>query len=153
MTAPRPRNAAPAIRGGKRPPQPHILNFTTLALLAEPVDAERDHVAGLEEFRLGFMPSPTPGGVPVMITSPGSITKYCEQHQTICRQSKIMVLVLPLALLAVDVEPHFEVCGSLSSSLVTSQGQRAEGFAALALGPLAGALDLEHRSETSFARQ
>jgi len=41
------------------------------------------------------MPRPTPGGVPVMMTTPSSMTKYCEQHQTMWRQSKIMVEVLP----------------------------------------------------------
>src|ERR1700689_4616034 len=48
-----------------------------------------------KNFGSGFMPRPTPGGVPVMMTSPGSMTKYCEQAQTMWRQSKIMVLVLP----------------------------------------------------------
>jgi hypothetical protein len=31
----------------------------------------RHDVAGLQEHRLGFMPMPTPGGVPVVMQSPG----------------------------------------------------------------------------------
>ena len=36
-----------------------------LALLAQPLDADPHHAAGLEEHRLGLGPMPTPGGVPV----------------------------------------------------------------------------------------
>src|SRR3984885_11513707 len=103
----------------------------------------------------GFMPSPTPGGVPVMMTSPGSMTKYCEQVQTICRQSKIMVEVLPRWRFSPLTLSHMaSFCGSLISSLVTSQGPS---------GPkVSQPLPLVHcparsiwntRSDTSLARQ
>src|SRR5215813_13271860 len=69
------------------------------------------------------MPSPTPGGVPVVMTSPGSSTKNCEQYQTRCLQSKIMVLVLPRWRFSPLTSSHMSRrCGSLISSLVTSQG-------------------------------
>jgi len=41
-----------------------------LPLLAEAVDAQAHLVAGLEVLG-GFMPRPTPGGVPVVMRSPG----------------------------------------------------------------------------------
>ena len=50
-----------------------------LLLLAELLHAELHHVAGLEEDRLGFLPWPTPGGVPVVTTSPGSSTILPER--------------------------------------------------------------------------
>src|SRR3954469_2835003 len=71
----------------------------------------------------GFMPSPTPGGVPVVITSPGSITKNCEQYQTMCGISKIIVLVLPRWRFSPFTSSHMSsVLTFLISSLVTSQG-------------------------------
>ena len=42
-----------------------------LALLAETRDAERDDVAGFR-YCGGLRPMPTPGGVPVVMMSPGS---------------------------------------------------------------------------------
>src|SRR5216683_1340090 len=74
-------------------------------------------------FGSGFMPSATPGGVPVMMTSPGSSTMNCEQYQTICSQSKIIVLVEPFCRVSpFTVSSMSRCCGSLTSSLVTSQG-------------------------------
>lgn len=59
---------------------------------------------------VGFVPSATPSGVPVMMMSPGSITKNCEQYHTRCSQPKIMVRVLPRwRFSTVDVEPHVQV--------------------------------------------
>ena len=52
--------------------------------------------------------------------------------------------VAALALLAVDVEPHVELLRVLDLVLGDEPGaERAEGLAALALGPLPGALDLK----------
>ncbi len=48
-----------------------------LLLLAEALDADPHDVAGLRN-RGGFMPRPTPGGVPVVITSPGSSSMNCD---------------------------------------------------------------------------
>ena len=42
-----------------------------LPLLAEAVDAQPHHVTCLRNTALGLIPSPTPGGVPVVTTSPG----------------------------------------------------------------------------------
>ena len=39
---------------------------------------------GFSQIGSGFIPSATPGGVPVVMTSPGSSSKNCEQYQTIC---------------------------------------------------------------------
>ena len=36
----------------------------------------------------GFMPRPTPGGVPVVITSPGSSVMYCETSATSSRDAE-----------------------------------------------------------------
>src|SRR4029077_11410447 len=53
--------------------------------------------------------------------------------------------VAALAFLAVDVEPHGELLRVLDLVLVDEpRAERAESLAALALGPLPGALDLEH---------
>ena len=104
----------------------------------------------------GFMPSPTPGGVPVTITSPGSMTKNCEQYQTMCATPKIIVLVLPRWRCSPLTSSHMSrFCGSLISSLVTNHGP---------IGPkVSQPLPLFHwppersiwnsRSETSFARK
>src|SRR5689334_17842068 len=64
-----------------------------------------------------------PGGVPVMMMSPGSITKNCEQYHTRCSQPKIMVLVEPRWRFSPLTSSHIDrFCGSLTSSLVTNQG-------------------------------
>ena len=69
------------------------------------------------------MPSATPGGVPVMMISPGSITKNCEQYQTRCSQPKIIVRVLPRWRRSPFTSSHMSrFCGSLISSLVTNHG-------------------------------
>src|SRR6186997_1235560 len=71
----------------------------------------------------GFMPSATPDGVPVTMMSPGSMMKYCEHHQTISATPKIMVLVLPFWRYSpLTLSQILRFCGSLSSSLVTTQG-------------------------------
>src|SRR6476661_7586587 len=72
---------------------------------------------------VGFMPSATPGGVPVMMTSPGCMTRNCEQYQTRCATPKIIVLVEPCCrYLPLTVSHMSRFCGSLISSLVTSHG-------------------------------
>ena len=56
------------------------------------------------------MPMPTPGGVPVVITSPGSSVMYRETSATSCGDAEDHRLrVARLPALAVDVEPHAEV--------------------------------------------
>ena len=77
----------------------------------------------LRNIGVGFMPRPTPGGVPVMMMSPGSITKNCEQYQTRYSQSKIIVFVLPRWRFSPLTSSHMlRFCGSLTSSLVTNHG-------------------------------
>lgn len=78
---------------------------------------------GLRYFGSGLMPSPTPAGVPVVMTSPGSSTQNYEQYQTRWRQSKIMFLVVPRWRCSPLTLSHMcRLCGLLISSLVTSQG-------------------------------
>src|ERR1700758_591844 len=101
----------------------HILNFTTFCCCSpNPATPRRTTSPALRNCG-GFMPSPTPGGVPVMITSPGSMTKNCEQYQTRCSTPKIMVRVEPFCRLSPLTVSHMSsFCGSLISSLVTSHG-------------------------------
>jgi len=42
-----------------------------LTRFSEPIDAELDEISGSKKVG-GFLPSPTPAGVPVLIRSPGS---------------------------------------------------------------------------------
>ena len=63
--------------------QDHALNFTTFCCCSpSPSMPSCTTSPGLRNFGCGLMPMPTPGGVPVMITSPGSSTRNCEQYQT-----------------------------------------------------------------------
>ena len=69
------------------------------------------------------MPRPTPGGVPVVMTSPGSSVMYWLTCDTICAQLKIMVRVLPDCMRLPFTSSHISsFCGSLISSVVTSHG-------------------------------
>src|SRR6476660_6110852 len=104
----------------------HFLNFTTFCRCSPRPSMPRVTTSpALRNLGSGFMPRPTPGGVPVVMTSPGSSTKNCEQYQTRCLQSKIMVLVLPRWRFSPLTSSHMSRrCGSLISSLVTNQGPR-----------------------------
>jgi len=63
--------------------KPHTLNFTIFCCCSpSPWTPSRTTSPARKNFGSGLMPMPTPGGVPVMITSPGSMTKNCEQYQT-----------------------------------------------------------------------
>ena len=71
---------APPLRNGSSAPGPSAAKFDHgLLRLAELVDTERDHIAGLEDRSRGFLPMPTPGGVPVVMMSPGSSVISVEQ--------------------------------------------------------------------------
>src|SRR5262252_8435549 len=122
-------------------PSPAMLSFTTSPTF--------------RNFGSGFMPSATPGGVPVIMTSPGSRTMNCEQYHTRCATPKIIVLVEPFWRGSPFTVSHMSrFCGSGISSLVTSHGPS---------GPnVSEPLPLVHwparsiwntRSETSLARQ
>src|SRR5262249_59082175 len=73
----------------------YALDFTTFCCCSPSPSMPRRTTSPALRNCGGFMPRPTPGGVPVMITSPGSITKNCEQYQTRCATPNTMVLVLP----------------------------------------------------------
>src|SRR5438034_10631239 len=91
-----------------------LLYYAVFFFQAE--DGIRDHcVTGVQTCALPILP--------VMMTSPGSMTKYCEQAQTMWRQSKIMVEVLPRWRFSPLTSSHMSrFCGFLISSLVTSHG-------------------------------
>src|SRR5674476_1346818 len=97
----------------------------------------------------------TPAGVPVAITSPGSSTKNCEQYQTICWQSKIMLRVLPFWRFSPLTFDHMaRFCGSLISSLLTNQGPSGPKVSApLPLAKVCPCSSWNARSDTSLPRQ
>src|SRR5690606_18738103 len=94
-------------------PSPSIQSFTVSPGLSQP---------GVSHFG-GLWPSATPGGVPVVMMSPGSMTKNCEQYQTMYGTLKIIVLVEPSCRVSpLTVSFIFRFCVSLISSRVTSHG-------------------------------
>src|SRR5215470_428637 len=71
----------------------------------------------------GLMPSPTPGGVPVVTTSPGNRDMQYEMYDTSFATLKIIVLVFPVCMRFPFRSSHMaRPCGSRISSLVTSHG-------------------------------
>src|SRR5580658_4034097 len=116
-----------------------------LLLLTQPIDAERHHVAGLQERRrLHAEPD---------ARRRAGDDDVARLHDEILRAAPDDVAavedhgrgVAALALLAVDVEPHGKLLRVLDLVLGDEpRAKRAEAFAALALGPLPGALDLKH---------
>src|SRR5690348_18239306 len=113
-----------------------------LALLAKSLDAERDDVAGLEPDRIGFHAERDAG-------RRAGGDDVARLHHEELRAVPDDVLdaedhrlgVAALALLAVHVEPHVELLHVLDLVLGDEpRSDRAEGLAALALGPLAAAL-------------
>ena len=101
------------------------------------------------------MPSATPGGVPVVMTSPGSSTKNCEQYQTMCAMPKIIVLVLPRWRFCPFTSSHMSsFCTFAISSLVTSQGPSGPNVSQpLPLVQVPPRSDWKLRSETSLQMQ
>src|SRR5712691_7452869 len=148
---------SPGVRRGapERAALAHFAATTFACCSPRPSMPRRTTSPGFSHFGFSFMPWATPGGVPVTITSPGSIMKNCEQYQTMWAAPKIMVRVEPFCRLSPFTVSHiFRFCGSLISSLVTSHGPIGPKFSAL--------LPLIHcparsiwnwRSETSLARQ
>src|SRR5262245_6311220 len=110
--------------------RPHDL----LPLLAQPVDAERDHVAGLEEFRLGLHAEPD--------------ARRCAGEDDVARLHDEELRAVPdqmpaienhgasraaLALLAIDVEPHAQMLRVLDLVFSDEPGpKRAEALGAFA---------------------
>ena len=86
----------------------------------------------------GFMPSPTPGGVPVTTMSPGSSTKNCDRMpDDVIAIEDHRPGVAALTLLAIDVEPHVEVLHVLDLVLGDEpRTDRAERLGAFAFAPL-----------------
>src|SRR4029079_5651182 len=117
-----------------------------LTLLAEPVDAERDHVPGLEEFGLWFHAQPHAGGRARNYLSSGL-------HDEILRAAPENVpaiedhgaCVAALAFVAVHVEPHLEILRVLDLVFGHEpRAERTERLAALALRPLSRAFELKN---------
>src|SRR5256886_6085328 len=117
-----------------------------LALLAQPVDSERDHIAGLEEFRLGLHAEPD-----ARRRAGGDDVARLQHEELRAVPDEVPAVedhgfgVAALAFLAVDVEPHVEALRVLDLVLGDQPGaDGSERFGAFALDPLPGALDLEH---------
>src|SRR5436190_15816142 len=137
---------SPRKRGeGKKKEKLHLELHDLLALLAEPLNAERDDVAGLEPHRLRLHAERDArrgaGGDHVArldheeLRAVPDDMRDAEDHRP---------GVAALALLAVHVEPHVELLHVLDLVPGDEPGaERAELLAALALGPLAAAFDLE----------
>ena len=78
---------------------------------------------GFRKMGLGFLPNPTPGGVPVVMMSPGSSVISIEQYDTMVAMSKIIVLVLPVCMRSPLTSSHIaSLPGLPTSSAVTSHG-------------------------------
>ena len=102
----------------------------------------------------GFRATPTPGGVPVVMMSPGSSVMYRLTWATRVATEKIMVRVFPVCMRVPFTSSHMSrTCGSGISSVVTSHGP---------IGPaVSKPLPLSHcpvanwkaRSDTSFTTQ
>src|SRR5262249_29928446 len=114
-----------------------------LPLLAQPVDPERDHVAGLEVFRLRLHAERN-----ARRHAGGDDVARRRQEELLAVPDEMLAVenhgsgIAALALLAVDVEPHVEALRVLDLILGDEPGaEGAEALAAFALDPLAGALD------------
>src|ERR1700748_1124989 len=71
----------------------------------------------------GFMPAPTPGGVPVVMMSPGSSCRHVKPKAMHCAMVKIMVGVEPVWQRLPLTSSHIDsFCTLGTSSLVTSHG-------------------------------
>src|SRR5580704_1716593 len=117
-----------------------------LLLLTQPIDAERDHVAGFQKFRLRLHAEAD-------AWRRAGDDDVAGLHDEILRAAPDDVAavedhgrgVAALAFLAVDVEPHVQFLRVLDLVFGDEpRAERAERLAALALGPLPGTLDLEH---------
>ena len=136
----RTRRAAGPIRT-PRPPHPQSRLQLELddggVLLAQALDAQADRSPAFRNCG-GFMPKPTPGGVPVVMTSPGSsVMNWLTVAHQLGDAEDHRARVAVLHALAVDVQPHVEVLrfGDLVGRH-EPRADRAEGVAALALVPL-----------------
>src|SRR3977135_1858774 len=122
-------------------PEPHHL----LLLLAEPVHAEAHDVAGLEEFRLRLHAERDAGrraGEDHVAGLQHHELRAVPDQMGDAEHHRLGRASLPG--LAVDREPHLELLRILDLVLGDQpRAERTESVAALALGPLARALDLE----------
>src|ERR1700676_5014550 len=85
-------------RTGERAQRP-FLNATTFCFCSpRPWTPSVTTSPALRYCGVGFMPMPTPGGVPVVITSPGSSVIYLDTSATNSATPKIIVRVLPVCL-------------------------------------------------------
>src|SRR5690606_10707102 len=82
--------------------------------------------------RGGFMPIPTPGGVPVRMTSPGSSVKCCDRYEIRVGILKIRLLVLLSCMISPLMDDVIRrLCGSGISSRVTSHGPSGQNVSRL----------------------
>src|SRR5690606_5310161 len=89
---PRPAAAAePGARRQRRAPVRRARSDDALALRAQTLDAHLDDVADGE---VGETTRQRDAGVPVLIRSPGSSTRYCDRCHTIVATSKIRSAVV-----------------------------------------------------------
>src|SRR6266852_3400409 len=117
-----------------------------LSLLTEAVDPERHHIASFEEFRFRLHAEADPG----RSAGDDDVSRF---HYEILRTAPYDVPAIEdhslgiaaLTLLAIDIEPHDEALRILGLIFGDQpRSERTKGFAAFALGPLTGALDLEY---------
>src|SRR5580693_1812024 len=118
--------------------------YHLLLLLAEPIDPQRHHIAGLQERRrLHAQPDARRRAGDddvarlqdeILRAAPDDVAAVEDHGRG----------VAALAFLAIDVEPHVQLLRVLDLVLGDEPGAEwAERLAALALGPLPGALDLK----------
>src|SRR5215471_17003440 len=138
------------------PPRSYILNRATFWVCSpSPAMLSLTTSPTFKYFGSGFMPSATPGGVPVMMTSPGSRTMNWEQYHTRWATPKTIVLVEPFWRVSPFTVSHMSrFCGWGISSLVTSQGPSGPNVSEpLPLVHCPARSIWNSRSETSLARQ
>src|SRR5271166_3432227 len=141
--------------GPEARPRQSAFHATTRCACRPSPSTPSDIVSPALRKRCGFLPEPTPGGVPVVMTSPGSRIMNCEMYETSVLTPKIMVAVEPVCMRSpLTSRNMLSFCTSAISSGVTSQGPR---------GPKVGALlpfthcpdrsNWNSRSETSLQMQ
>src|SRR6516164_2969676 len=134
----------------------HLELRDLLLLLAQSVDAETHHVAGFQKFRLRLKARANAGRRAGDDDVARLQHENCEQYQTRCATPNTMVRVEPFCRLSpLTVSHMLSRCGSLISSLVTSQGPSGPNVSQpfpLAHWPPERSI-WKARSDTSLARQ
>jgi DNA-binding transcriptional LysR family regulator len=114
--------AAPALIERVGTPQ-DLLNATTFCFCSPSFSMPSVMTSPTSRNFGGFMPRPTPGGVPVVMMSPGISVIMPDRYDTICGTLKIMVAVEPVwQRLPLTSRYMLSLCTSPTSSDVTSHG-------------------------------